>query len=222
VGEGAPSQKTCRSPRKPNPSRKEDSLLRRSLMVVATCVVALTAVPFAAAAIVHIRVEGKTVTIFGSSEPRVSAATPLEALQAASRAAEFYVHVTAASFGNYVDQVGLYGGTGDAGWVFKVNGISPPVGADQVQLKDGDSVEWYYASFGANGGPPTLELARAAPGCYAVTGHDDAGAAKVPPGVVYHVDGRTISAPAGHICFTKPHGLVWATAPGVIRSNRLP
>jgi Domain of unknown function (DUF4430) len=222
VGEGAPSQKTCRPPRNPNPSRKEDSLLRRSLIVVATCLVALSVVPFAAAAIVHIRVEGKTVTIFGQSEPRVSAATPLEALQAASLAGEFYYHVTASSFGNYVDQVGLYGGTGDSGWVFKVNGVSPPVGADQVQLKDGDSVEWYYATFGANGGPPTLELARAAAGCYAVTGHDDKGAAKVPAGVVYHVDGRAISAPAGHICFAKQHGLVWATAPGAVRSNRLP
>ena len=89
---------------------------------------------------------------------RWSRSTPLEALQTAARAGEFYAHVTASSFGNYVDQVGYYGGTGDSGWVFKVNGVSPPVGADQVQLKDGDTVEWYYATFGANGGPPTLVL----------------------------------------------------------------
>jgi len=197
-------------------------LLRRSLIVVATCLVALSVAPFAAAAIVHIRVEGKTVTLFGASEPRVWAATPLEALQTASRAGEFYVHVTASSFGTYVDQVGLYGGSGDSGWVFKVNGVSPPVGADQVQLKDGDTVEWYYATFGASGGPPTLELVRTAAGCYAATGQDDAGAAKVPAGLVYHVGGRTVSAPAGHICLPKPHGLVWATAPGTVRSNRLP
>src|SRR5579884_3895612 len=31
---GAPSQKTCRSPHPSNPSRKEDSLLRRSLVLV--------------------------------------------------------------------------------------------------------------------------------------------------------------------------------------------
>jgi hypothetical protein len=197
-------------------------LLRRSLVVVAVLVAALSVVPFAAAAIVHIRVEGKTVTIFGPNEPRVSATTPLEALQAASTAAEFYYHITASSFGNYVDQVGLYGGSGSNGWVFKVNGVSPPVGADQVQLKDGDSVEWYYAAFGANGGPPTLELKPAAKGCYAATGQDDTGAAKVPAGLVFHVGSRTVPAAAGHICFTKPHGLVWATAPGAVRSNRLP
>ena len=197
-------------------------MLRRSLIAVAVLAAALAVAPFAAAAVVHIRVEGKTVTIFGPTEPRVSAATPLEALQAASRAAEFYVHVTAASFGNYVDQVGLYGGSGSAGWVFKVNGVSPPVGADQVQLKDGDVVEWYYATFGPTGGPPTLVVKPAAKGCYAATGADDPGAQKVPSGLVYHVDGRTIPAAAGHICFTKPHGLVWASAPGAVRSNRLP
>ena len=197
-------------------------MLRRTLIAVAVLVAALSVAPFAAAAIVHIRVEGKTVTIFGSSEPRVSATTPLEALQAASGAAEFYYHVTASSFGNYVDQVGLYGGSGSAGWVFKVNGVSPPVGADQVQLTDGVVVEWYYATFGPAGGPPTLELKTTSKGCYAATGQDDTGAAKVPAGLVYHVDGRSIAAAAGRICFTKAHGLVWATAPGTVRSNRVP
>ena len=197
-------------------------MLRRSLIVVAVLAAALAVAPFAAAAVVHIRVEGKTVTIFGPTEPRVAATTPLEALQTASRAAEFYDHVTAASFGNDVDQVGFYGGSGSAGWVFKVNGVSPPVGADQVQLKDGDVVEWYYATFGPTGGPPTLVVKPAAKGCYAAAGLDDTGAQKVPAGLVYHVDGRTIPAPAGHICFTKPHGLIWATAPGTVRSNRLP
>jgi hypothetical protein len=197
-------------------------LLRRSLIVVAVLAAALAVAPFAAAAVVHIRIEGKTVTLFGQTEPRVSATTPLEALQAASLAAELYVHIASSSFGNYVDQVGLYGGSGSAGWVFKVNGASPPVGADQVQLKDGDVVEWYYASFGPTGGPPTLVLKPSAKGCYTATCADDQGAQKVPAGLVYHVDGRTLPAAAGRICFTKPHGLVWATAPGAVRSNRLP
>src|SRR5262249_23793029 len=153
------------------------------------------AVPFAAAALVHVRVEGKTQTIFGATQPNVVASTPLEALQNAARVGEFYAHVTASSFGNYVDQVGYYGGTGDSGWVFKVNGVSPPVGADQVQLKDGDTVEWYYATFGANGGPPTLVLTKTSARCYAATGQDDTGAKKVPAGLVYHTDGRAISAP---------------------------
>jgi hypothetical protein len=197
-------------------------VLRRSLIVVAAFLAALAVVQLAAAALVHIRVEGKTQTIFGATQPTVVASNPLEALQAAAKAGEFYAHVATSSFGNYVDQVGYYGGSGDSGWVFKVNGVSPPVGADQVQLKDGDTVEWYYATFGANGGPPTLVLTKTSARCYAATGQDDNGAKAVPTGLVYHTDGRTISAPAGHICFAKPHGLVWATAPGAVRSNRLP
>ena len=58
-----------------------------------------------------------------------------------------------------MSQIGRYPGARlGAGWVFKVNGASPPVGADQVELKDGDEVLWYYATFGATGGPPTLAL----------------------------------------------------------------
>jgi hypothetical protein len=197
-------------------------VFRRSLVRLAACAVALALVPFAAAALVHVRVEGKTLTLFGPNDPKIVAATPLDALQSAARAGEFYVHVNSSSFGNYVDQIGFYPGAGDAGWVFKVNGASPPVGADQVQLKDGDTVEWYWAAFGPNGGPPTLVLKPTAPGCYSATGQDDQGVQKVPPGLVYHVDGRTISAPAGRVCFKRTHGLVWATAPGAVRSNRLP
>ena len=67
------------------------------------------------------------------------AANALDALEAASLAGEFYYHVTQASFGQYVDQIGRYPGAGSTGWVFKVNNASPPVGADKVMLKDGDT-----------------------------------------------------------------------------------
>ena len=120
----------------------------------------------ALAATVHVRVEGKTKTLFAPQEATVTAGSALDALQQASLAGEFYYHLTQSSFGKYVDQVGLYGGTGDSGWVFKVNDVSPPVGADQVQLQDGDHVLWYYATFGPTGGPPTLEVKAAAKGCY--------------------------------------------------------
>jgi uncharacterized protein DUF4430 len=197
-------------------------VLRRSLIVAVALAAALALASAASAALVHVRVEGKTLTIFGATNPTEVASTPLQALQIAAQAGEFYAHVASSSFGNYVDQIGFYAASGDSGWVFKVNGVSPPVAADQLQLKDGDTVEWYWATFGPSGGPPTLALKATAKGCYFATGQDDTGAAKVPAGLVYHVDGRTISAPAGRICLTKAHGLVWATAPGAVRSNRLP
>jgi hypothetical protein len=192
-------------------------------VLAAALVAALLAAAAAPAALVHLRVEGKTQTIFGATEPRVVGTNALDTLMNAAAAAEFYAHVTTASFGSYVDQIGYYPASGQTGWVFKVNGVSPPVGADQVQLKDGDSVLWYWAQFGPAGGPPTLDLRPTAKGCYRVVAQDDQGKESVPPGVVFHVGVRKpVSAPAGRICPKGAHGLVWATAPGTVRSNRLP
>jgi len=198
-------------------------LLRRSLVLVATLAVAAVTATAAGAAVVHVRVEGKTRTIFGGTEPRAFGASALDVLLGTARAGEFYAHVTTLSFGPYVDQVGYYPAAGQTGWVFKVNGVSPPVGADQVKLRDGDRVLWYFAQFGIAGGPKTLDLRRTAPGCYRAVAQDDNGAESVPPGLVFHLGSRKpVAAPAGRICPKGGHGLVWASAPGAVRSNRLP
>jgi hypothetical protein len=197
-------------------------VLRRPLALIAATLLGLVLASGALGAIVHVRVEGKTRTLFGASEPNAFAANALAVLESASAAGEFYYHLTTTSFGPYVDQIGRVPADGTSGWVFKVNGVSPPVGADQVQLKDGDTVLWYWATFGPNGGPPTLLLRRTDPGCYSATGQDDQGRQKVPAGLVFHLGPRTVPAPAGRVCPQRPHGLVWATAPGVVRSNRLP
>ena len=197
-------------------------MLRRTLMVVAALAAALSLVPLAGAALVHIRVEGKTLTIFGGNDPEIVATTPLDALQTAARVGEFYVHVTASSFGNYVDQIGFYPGAGDAGWAYKVDGISPPVGADQVQLKDGDHVLWYYATFGPTGGPPTLEVKATTKGCYTASAFDDNGKAASVSGLVWHVGSKkTVTGATSTPLCPGPHPgvLVRATATGAVRSN---
>jgi len=225
VGEGAPSQKTCRAPDIPNPSRKEDSLSRRTLALVATIVAALVLTGSALAARVTVRVEGKTQTIFGSLPVTVEADNALQALDQASILGEFYYGLTSASFGDYVSQIGKYPATGSSGWVFKVDNVSPPVGADKVVLKDGDSVLWYWADFGPNGGPPTLLLAKsgATGNCYRVTAFDDMGKLVPAAGVVLHVDGRRVKAQGatgGAVgCVGKHRGLVRAYSFGTIRSN---
>lgn len=200
-------------------------MARRSLVLFATFVGALLLAGAAMAAQVTIRVEGKTQTIFGSKPVTIDANNALQALDVASTLGEFYYGVTHSSFGDYVSQVGKYGGAGSAGWVFKVNGVSPPVGADQVQLKDGDSVLWYYASFGPSGGPPTLQLTANAKStnCYRVEALDDAGHLVAANGVVLHVDGRRIKtqgATGGAVgCVGKHRGLVRAYSFGTVRSN---
>jgi len=179
---------------------------------------ALVLAPGALAARVHVRVEGKTTTIFGATEPVLGAPNALDSLNAASVMGEFYVHVAATAYGPYVDQIGLYKASGSSGWTFKVNGVSAPVGADQVTVKNGDHVVWYWATFGPAGGPSTLVLSRGKrASCYRVVQQDDAGKTSAARGAILHADGRRFRG----TCVGRHRGLVWATKTGAVRSNAL-
>ena len=196
---------------------------RRLVVLFAVLATALLVVPAALALRVHVRVEGKTQTIYGSAEPTLSVTSnALDALDSASAAGEFYYHVTITSFGPYIDQIGRYVAGATTGWVFKVNGVSPPVGADKVALKDGDRVLWYWATFGPSGGPPTLSL-RAGPkrNCYRVLAQDDTGKTKAASGARLHVGGRSVPAHTGSACVGAHRGLVTATLKGAVRSNAI-
>ena len=192
--------------------------------MVLLIVLALVLPATALSATVKVRVEGKTKTLFAPTELTVSANTALDALEQASILGELYYHVTVTGFGPYVDQVGRYGGAASSGWVFKVDDVSPPVGADQVALKDGDRVLWYYADFGPTGGPPTLRLTAAAGGCYTAQAYDDNGKATAVANLVLHIGLKATSpAKAGQkVCLESHKGLlVRATADGAVRSNAL-
>jgi len=196
-------------------------LLHRSRVLLASIFVALLAAPAALAVDVHVRVEGKTTTIYGAAQPIIAVpATALDALETASAIGEFYYHVRNASFGNYVDQIGRYPAAGNAGWVFKVNGALPPVGADAVQLKNGDTVLWYYAEFDASGtGPMTLDLRRVGSNCYQVWQQDDQGKRTRAAGSILSIGPRKIGTSHGRACVKRPHGLVRAIRAGSIRSQ---
>ena len=191
------------------------------LLVVLALVLPATAL----AATVKVRVEGKTRTLFAPTQVTVTATNALDALEQASILGEFYYHVSVTGFGPYVDQIGRYPGSGSSGWVFKVDNASPPVGADKVALKDGDSVLWYYATFGPNGGPPTLQLNPATGGCYVAQAFDDNGKSTSVANLVLHIGShRTMPAqPNQKVCPAAHRGLlVRATADGAVRSNALP
>ena len=195
-------------------------MARRLIVLVTVLGLALALAAAALGATVTVRVEGKTQPIFGSVPAKVQATNALVALDAASTLGEFYFGLTNSSFGTYVSQIGRYPAAGAAGWVFKVNGASPPVGADQVVLKDGDEVLWYYATFGATGGPKTLSLKTATANCYTVTAFDDAGKSTPAAGAQVQVDGRKVKAAAnGRACVGRHTGLVRAYAVGAVRSN---
>jgi hypothetical protein len=197
--------------------------VQRSLFtLVAWLALAALLVPAALAARATVRVEGRTTTIFGALQtPFEAGANAMQALDAASLRGEFYFHVATTSFGSYVDQIGRHPAAGTSGWTFKVNGVSAPVGADQVQLRDGDRVLWYWATFGPSGGPPTLLLIRRGRNCYRVVAENDAGADATATGAVLQVDGRRVRTRSGRACVGRHLGLVRATLPGAVRSNAL-
>jgi Domain of unknown function (DUF4430) len=196
-------------------------VFRRSLFVA--LVATLVLVPSAFAARVHVRVEGKTQTIFGATEPTLNVkANALDALESASLAGEFFYHVAVTGFGPYVDQIGRYPADASSGWVFKVNGISPPVGADAVRLKNGDSVLWYWATFAGPAGPLTLEVENSivrGKRCFFATGRNDAGRASRVRNVVFVLNGRRRASATGVVCTKAGRYTVRVTKPGAVRSR---
>ena len=220
--------------------------MRHRLFVpLGVAVLALAVVAPALAVRVHVRVEGPNATIFGATEPRVTpvtgtftppagpavtaaAATPLGALEAASRRADFYYRVESFGFGPYVAQVGRHGGTASTGWVYKVNGVSPPVSATAYELEEGDRVLWYHARFGPTGGPRTLRLvgvsSHAAGICYDATYEDDAGGTRDFASARFLLDGRRargrlLGGSVRRICPTGHWHTLRAIAPGLVRSQ---
>jgi hypothetical protein len=207
-------------------------VFRRFFFLVAALAVLLALVPSALAVRVHVRVEGKSRTIFGPTAPLIDVTSPranplpenaLDALESASALGEFFYHVTVASFGPYVDQVGKYAAAGTTGWVYKVNGTLPPVGANEALLKEGDTVLWYWAQFGVAGGPKTLVLRRSGR-CYTTLAQDDNGKTLPAAGAELHIGSRrTVATRNGRACVGPHPGLlVRAELGGAVRSNALP
>jgi hypothetical protein len=212
------------------------------ITVVISVVLAGVLVPLAGAVSVSVRVEGKTQTLYGTAEPRIEvASTALDALTTAASKGEFYYHFTVSSFGSYIDQVGLYPATSTGGWMFKVNGTQPPIGANEVTLVSGDRVLWYWAGFdpATFAGPKTLLLSgsklasaeRASSKrshkklyCYTVTAQDDKGVSTPAVGALLRAGSRrAVAAKNGRACLGAHIGsLVRATLSGAVRSNSLP
>lgn len=213
-------------------------MLRRLLVVsLGGLVVALVA-SSALSAAVKVRVESRGATIFGATEPRlkpirgtfsppdgpdvtVTGATPLGALERASRRGDFYYRVQSTSFGPYVDRIGRHAAGSSTGWVYKVNHASPPVGGDVYRLESGDTVLWYWATFGPAGGPKTLDLARIGNGCFRAFAYDDNGDRSRARNVVFVRDSRRIRSQWGRYCPAREWDSLRVVKPGAVRSDRI-
>lgn len=211
-------------------------MVRRLLALLGALLAALALASPALPTAVSVRVEGVTQTIFGASElplapftgtlvaedgslHELSQPTALGALEAASRQGEFFYRLRAFSFGLFVDLIGRYPAEGASGWVYKVNGVSPPVGAADYVLRDGDHVLWYHATFGPEGGPQTLELVERPLGCFRAVLQDDAGKSTPARDVIFLVDGRRVRSASGELCPKGKWHRLRATKAGAIRSR---
>jgi hypothetical protein len=215
-------------------------VLRRLFVFTGVILTALALAGAAVAVTVTVRVEGVTKTLFGADESialepaagtivaadgsshPLAPSTALGALEAASLEGEFYYKLDSLSFGLFVSQIGRHAGVGASGWVYKVNGVSPPVGAADYIVKEGDDVLWYYARFGDTGGPATLDLETSAGDgtrCYQAVARDDAGKASNAADVVYLVDGKRIRSESGRLCPDRPWHRLRATTAGAVRSK---
>jgi hypothetical protein len=210
-------------------------VLRRPLVVLGAALVALSLASPALAIRAHVRIEGATATIFGATEPLVTPKvgmihppdgpdvtvtfpSALGGLEAASRLGEFYYQVESTSFGPYVSQIGRYGAGATTGWVFKVNGASPPVGFSVARLKAGDRLLVYFIRFGS--GPPTKTLfLKASAGCYRALAEDENGHTTVAKGVTFRINSRRVASASGRFCPTGRWSTLRATKPGLIRSQ---
>lgn len=99
---------------------------------------------------VHIQVIGINETIMSGNltiDENANAYTVLQEL-----AAQKGIKVTTSGFGKMVYVRGIgdlfekqYGNL--SGWMYKVNGNSPNVGAGSYTLSDGDNIVWYYVNY---------------------------------------------------------------------------
>jgi hypothetical protein len=214
-------------------------VLPRLIVLFAGACLALVLSAPAVAVSVHVRVEGANATIYGGTEPlltpvagtivppggdsvTVSADTVLGALERASRRGEFYYVITTTSFGPYVSRIGRNEAGGSSGWVFKVNGVSPPVGAHDHTLKEGDRVLWYFATFGPSGGPKTLHLRKLGRGCFEALARDDNGASEPARNVIFRVNGaRAVRSTSGRLCAKPAWRLVRVEKAGLVPSRTI-
>jgi hypothetical protein len=149
------------------PLRLVAALLAAAIMVGSGATVALAATP-----VVSVRVEGSNSALFQQSVPvgtsvitdtdhatHAETANALTAVDVAARLGGFPYEVTNSAYGLYVSSV-----NGELpvpappypGWLYRVNGALLSVGADQITLKNGDSVLWYYGTYDAS---PTVAVA---------------------------------------------------------------
>lgn len=94
---------------------------------------------------VSYRIEGPSAQLCSGTG---SATTAMDVLNDAQSFCGLTYHITQYSFGPYVDQIGTFAASGDNGWNYYVNFVSPLVGASNYSVSSGDEVVWAFGGYG--------------------------------------------------------------------------
>lgn len=90
------------------------------------------------------RIEGSEETICLGE---VVGPTALDVIKNAKSICSFTYEIEDTDWGPYLKRINNDVATGDSGWLYFVNSISPSMGAASYKLQSGDSVLWYYGGF---------------------------------------------------------------------------
>ena len=85
----------------------------------------------------HLRIEGANQTI---CDVDLEADTALAAVVRGAELCHYQYHITESDFGPYLDRINDEAAEGPNGWMYRVNWLSPNVGAADYRLQNGDYV----------------------------------------------------------------------------------
>ncbi len=93
----------------------------------------------------YLRIEGQSNMI---CDTYAGGDTALEVVENAAEICGYTYVITESSFGFYLSQINNESASGMSGWMYFVNYESPPIGAADYLLAEGDEVLWYYGEWG--------------------------------------------------------------------------
>ncbi|MBT4495314.1 DUF4430 domain-containing protein, partial [bacterium] len=94
--------------------------------------------------LVNLRIESSSETV---CDIQLEASDALEVVVNASSICGFDYNIEETGYGPYLNMIDGEVAEGESGWLYLVNWLSPPVGASEYELLNGDSVLWYYGGW---------------------------------------------------------------------------
>ncbi len=93
----------------------------------------------------HLRIEGQNGTY---CDEEIEATTALNIIENGASVCGYTYVIEQTTFGPYLTTINSEVASGMSGWLYRVNWLSPQVGAADYQLLAGDEVLWYFGEWG--------------------------------------------------------------------------